>query len=404
MEPRELQPRNFARYAPEARALAESHLDLLRRLPSALLPLLLRQVIQYDVAFPAERRQIETQLQVLQAMEPTEFQTILQPFSSLQLPASVRDTNWVDHPQEFEERLTAWLWSEHQIDAYHQAAIRYEGHIEEKLPVPAALPARWVFVMLGRQTPQAEYPLFRKLAKYGTLFTSVDPIGGRQAIFAAAAARAKQYALPYGHWYIEGGDPLDAPSLTTVSYNRLVPAARREFELIHSFAQAQSIAGKTPVEAVSAYVENLGPAHLGLDKGSADPVLQHFEASVLTQGAGCQIFSTTFVQWAARECLRRAQPTTLVARFAPRQTMAPLEQLLARDPLTQPEDVDGSLVDADMGTYLTWINLRRLPGRDHAHFLAWWEERELAVAVSPTLPQGTISTQSANLQQLIGWM
>jgi hypothetical protein len=34
-------------------------------------------------------------------------------------------------------------------------------------------------------------------------------------------------------------------------------------------------------------------------------------------GSGTQIFSTTFVQWAARECLRRAQPETIVLHYAP---------------------------------------------------------------------------------------
>jgi len=49
-----------------------------------------------------------------------------------------------------------------------------------------------------------------------------------------------------------------------------------------------------------------------------DAVLNRFQLSVLTEGSGTQIYSTTFVQWAARELLRRAQPLTLLARFAPR--------------------------------------------------------------------------------------
>jgi hypothetical protein len=42
--------------------------------------------------------------------------------------------------------------------------------------------------------------------------------------------------------------------------------------------------------------------------------------TLLSEGSGVQFFSTTFVQWAAREVLRRAQPVTLFARFAPRVT------------------------------------------------------------------------------------
>jgi hypothetical protein len=48
-----------------------------------------------------------------------------------------------------------------------------------------------------------------------------------------------------------------------------------------------------------------------------DAVLSRFQVSVLTEGSGTQVFSTTFVQWAAREAFRRAQPLTLLLRFAP---------------------------------------------------------------------------------------
>ena len=41
-------------------------------------------------------------------------------------------------------------------------------------------------------------------------------------------------------------------------------------------------------------------------------MLNRFQLSLLTEGSGTQVFSTTFVQWAAREALRRAQPLTLV--------------------------------------------------------------------------------------------
>jgi len=72
----------------------------------------------------------------------------------------------------------------------------------------------------------------------------------------------------------------------------------------------------------------------------------------------------------------RAQHITLFARFATRQTNAPLEQLLARDPLQQPQDREGSLVDADMGAYYTWINQSRLAGAEQSRFLAWFEDHE----------------------------
>jgi hypothetical protein len=114
-----------------------------------------------------------------------------------------------------------------------------------------------------------------------------------------------------------------------------------------------------------------------------DAVLNRFQVSLLTEGSGTQVFATTFVQWAARETLRRAQPLTLFARFAPRQRENPMNELL-NEAQRRPElDPQGSLVDADMGAYYTWLNQQRLSGADQARFLAWFEDHEEAVAIGP---------------------
>jgi hypothetical protein len=404
MEPHDLKPEDFARYSPEGRALATAHIDLLRRIPLALLPLLLLQVQQTAVAFPAEHAQFNAEIAALEAMDRAAFDALMQPFAALELSADLKKMAWVDHPQQFSERLTAWLWSQYQIDRYHAAAESYRRAVQPAASQAAPSTPRWTLLLLGRGIAHADTPLFRKLAPHGTLFINVDPAGGTEALMAEAAARAQQHPLAYGHWYIDGGEPLSTTALTTVSYNHLVPAARKEFSLLQRFSGDQNTGGIATVEAVSSYVAALTPGELGLKGTLADAPLRNFEVALLTQGAGCQVFSTTFVQWAARECLHRAQPLTLVARFATRQTMAPMEQLLARDPLSQPQDEQGSLVDADMGAYYTWINQSRLPGSEHARFLAWWEDRNLAFVVSPVLPRGTTSTQKADMKQLLDWM
>ena len=110
--------------------------------------------------------------------------------------------------------------------------------------------------------------------------------------------------------------------------------------------------------------------------------------SILTEGSGTQIYSTPFVQWAAREALRPAQPLTLFVRFTPRQRERPMQELLLEasgDPVMDPE---GSLVDADMGAYYTWLNAKRLSGADRMHFVAWFEGHAQAIAVGPSMPQG----------------
>jgi hypothetical protein len=133
-----------------------------------------------------------------------------------------------------------------------------------------------------------------------------------------------------------------------------------------------------------------------------DAVLNRFQLSVLTEGSGTQIYSTTFVQWAARELLRRAQPLTLLARFAPRLREQSIKDLLAEErqrPLLDPE---GSLRDADMGAYYTWLNQQRLPGADQSRFLVWFEDHSEAVAIAPSMKAGSEASEAIDLKELVG--
>jgi hypothetical protein len=149
-------------------------------------------------------------------------------------------------------------------------------------------------------------------------------------------------------------------------------------------------------------MSQLRPSDLGLDR-VADPILARYQLKVLTEGSGTQIFATTFAQWAAREALRRAQPWTLVVRFAPRQRQRPMnELLLGEDPNAEP-DPAGSLIDGDMGSYYNWLNQQRLPGADRSAFVAWFEGHKEAVAIGPSVPRRTVSGAETNLKQIIGW-
>jgi hypothetical protein len=408
MVPGDLRAESFARYPLQARSFAVSNLPVLKRMPLILLSVVLRQMIQYDWCFPAEREQLSRQFDLLGRMDGASFDALMASFSAIPLSHELSGVDWVNRPQQFSEQLTAYLWSEHQIDRYHAAAQGYQEYLQKSLEEKAPAAPRWTIVAIGHGTEQTELPVFRRLRPHSTLFTEVDPTGGLDILLAEARSRAQQYPLEYGHWYIEGGEPHSEGAadlgLTVMSYVRLVPAARREFSLLNHFTNRAGNGGTVGVEAVSSYVAGLSPDDVGLKGTAADAALRHFEVNVLTQGAGCQIYSTTFVQWASRECLHRAQPLTLFARFATRQMSAPMEQLLARDPLQQLQDREGSLIDADMGAYYTWINQSRLAGADQSRFLVWFEGHRLACAISPTLARGTTSTASTNMRQVLEWM
>jgi hypothetical protein len=149
------------------------------------------------------------------------------------------------------------------------------------------------------------------------------------------------------------------------------------------------------------------PSDLGMEKMSNDSrndeVLEHFEIKLLTEGSGTQVFSTSFAQWAAREALRRAQPFTLLVRFAPRQRQKPMNELLSAATATPEFDPVGSLVDADLGAYYNWLNQQRLPGAEQSSFLVWFEGHGQALVIGPSTPRGTESTSAVDLGQLLRW-
>jgi len=148
----------------------------------------------------------------------------------------------------------------------------------------------------------------------------------------------------------------------------------------------------------------MSPEDLGLDATSgtaSDPVMQRFQLKILTEGSGTQIFSTTFAQWAAREALRRAQPLTLLVRFAPRQRQKPMNEMITDSAKPAELDPVGSLVDADFGAYYNWLNQQRLPGAEQSKFLVWFEGHNEAVVIGPTWPRGTQSNMLADMKQLL---
>ena len=111
-----------------------------------------------------------------------------------------------------------------------------------------------------------------------------------------------------------------------------------------------------------------------------------------------QNLSTSFVQWSAREVLRRAQPATLVARFAPRSRSTDfLDAHVAQGGL----DAEGALIDGDMGAYYTWLNQQRLSGAEKAAFLVWFEDQHEAVAIGPGLERDKHSDMPIELGELI---
>lgn len=396
MLPKNLQVGQFAVYPPEARKLAVAHLSTFQQLPLSFLPGLLRELIAYDYNFPAERAAIDRELTNLSALSAAEITEWFEDFSVLTLASGLEHLDWVNQPARFLEEESAYLWRTHQLDAFTEAARLYGDRLRESIPTEPLAMRRLGVAVIGQGATPGE-ALFRNLRAHGTYFTQVNPEKGLELLLAAVEDRAKIHRVPYAHWYVDGGQHvLQSPFLTTVSYTALRPVRAN----LLKYMQAQIARPGMGPEALRTKMAELLPIDLGMSEDN-DAVLARFQMKLFTEGSGTQIFSTTFAQWTTREALRRAEPLTLFVRYAPRQRQKPMSELLSDTNEVTEFDVQGSLIDGDMGAYYHWINQQRLPGAKDSSFLVWFEGQNQALVVAPTLPRNTQSDSSMHLSDLL---
>ena len=379
--------------------MASNSIPALRRLPLSFLPNLLREIIEYDFKFPAERVAVTKELDHLGTLSDAQVADLFGPFYRIKLSTPLKNFDWVNSPAQFVEQLSAHLWTTHQLDAFRAAATTYANELNVVVASEAPPIPRLGVCVIGQGVGSFDGVLFRKLRPHGTYFNRIKPENGIRILVDAVKARAKANVVPYGHWYIDGGESTDRDSaLTCISYAALEAARAALLLKVHAEIERP---GMGP-EALRSIMAALRPADLDLNGG--DEVLQRFQVKLLTEGSGTQLFSTSFAQWAAREVLRRAQPVTLLVRFAPRQRQKPMNELLSAAAIQPEVDVLGSLVDADMSAYYNWLNQQRLPGAAQSRFLVWFEGHNSALAIGPPMALGTVSDSEANLKKLLTWL
>jgi len=399
MQPGQLKSESFSGYPPLGRQVALRGIDILRKLPLSFVPLLLQQVIEYDWKFPPERQEIDAQFSYLGGLSPERLQQVMSGFAGLRLAAQMEQVDWVNSPSQFSEQLSAQLWTTGQINAFRAAAVEFLDTVRAAYPPPGPAIPRLAIVVLGRGVSDDSYPLFRKLRPHGTYFSKVAAENGVRMLLDHVAARARQHPLPFAHWYVDGGTPIAAPApagVQAVAYSEIEPLRSTVVAKMRSLLMAGE-----GTEARRSALMRLKPADFGLNPAGQDAVSEHFKVSVLSEGSGTQFFSTTFVQWSARELLRRAQPLTLLTRYAPRMTDASMNEALGGSAKAPALDAQGALIDADMGAYYTWINLMRLTGASESAFLVWFENHSEALVASPAFSRGGRSEAAISLQELL---
>ncbi len=396
MLPRDLKPEQFRVYPPEAHRLAVDYLGTLQTLPLPYVANLLREVMEYDFKFPVERRELEKELANLRALSREQQRIWFEEFAAITLSPELEQSDWVGRPAQFVEQLSAYLWTTQQLDTFRKAALRYAQRLRMAVPQDQPAIPRLGIAVIGQGVLTHEGPLFGKLRPHGAYFSRVKSDGGLELLLQTLAKRAKDHPIRYGHWYVDGGPAAEhAVELTSISYQALAPVRQQLLRKMHPQIDKP---GMGP-EALRTFLAQVTPADLAFSSG--DRILDRFQVKLLTEGSGTQIFSTTFAQWTAREAWRRAQPCTLMVRFAPRQRQKPMNELLSESQDQIEVDPAGSLIDADLGAYYNWINQQRLTGAEQSSFLAWFEDHNEAIVIGPAVPRGTESNSETDLNRLL---
>jgi hypothetical protein len=256
--------------------------------------------------------------------------------------------------------------------------------------------------VLNQDLRNDAYPLFRKLRPHGVFFPHVESGAesqdGLSLLLARLSERASKAASPYSHWYIDGGAPaaLENNAISSFSWPGSSPIRETVLSKVHSVI---GVNGSGPEMLSSTMAAWAAGNHLA---SAPDAPLEELLLSVYGDGSGTQIFSTTFIQWSSREILRRAEPLSLVARYGARQQQRGMNEMFteASKAYAHP-DPAGSLIDADLGAYYTWINLSRLSGPDSSSFLAWSQAHQQAIAIGPGFPRNTESSQPISVEKLL---
>jgi hypothetical protein len=159
----ELKPEQFNGYPPEARKLVTSDLAALERLPLSFLPSLLREAIDYDFKFPAERKALEMEFLNLSSLSAQQIEDWFQGFAQIRLSPQLEQFDWVNSPAQFVEQLSAYLWTTHQLDAFRLAALAYAERLRAALPPERPEIPRLGITVIGQGVTRPPEPSSREM-------------------------------------------------------------------------------------------------------------------------------------------------------------------------------------------------------------------------------------------------
>ena len=406
----------------EAATLLRQHRALLARLPVTLRAFLEIEAEKWPTFFPPEKAYLAA---LLESLAGPETAAACAGVTRLETESGCRDVRESD-PHRLQDATQALLrrrgllprWRR-EIDEVFQAL---QPRIEAQL-YPEDAPRRVVVILYGQGIAIQRDKLWARLRGIGRRVplrlegaTSSEPF--LHALFATGADGIpfSPYALDPGDaWIVEAGESLHAlcgertTGATGLSYARL----RTYRETLARLLYKRVLEGVSGPQELAAYVRalDLAPPEGALLHGGA--LVQAFVRDVLLGGNGALLVNNTFVEWAAVQALKRAQPRLLVARFGVRDKMKPFSSLLLfssprpTDQVPILEDPLGSFVDVEQLSYYVWLSAQKSAAyRGKTLYLLLAEGVDEMLAIRPGAPVGDLpaATLAEVSATLAGWL
>jgi hypothetical protein len=340
---------------------------LLAKLPRSFVPALNEQFQTWDLLFPAERREIQWQMEWLARLPDADFKALFQPIFALEqkmdLPdwkldterMSVRDTGILVRSPYYPQ----WRAEVEKIFERIGAAREAEGGQRQG--------RRLVVCTMPGGAPVPSGPIWQSLEPQGHWLLLQSPFAAvLPTLFRAVAERQGQPGLePVERtWVFEYDEKLSGMrvdgAVTGLCFDDLGPV-RREFLM-----RLNSI--DRNLKTVDRAYDGLRQIDLGpMMKRRYEPDVREFVRNLFLSGNGAMLFGNSFVQWGASEAFRRAAPQATFCRFGVRPKLKPFSSVVLfedqhrANPVPDRPDPEGSFIDAQMLVEYVYLSAMREP-------------------------------------------
>jgi hypothetical protein len=431
----------------DAAVLARAHQAVFDGLPATIAAFILVELQKWATLFDAERRYQQALLDQLSRLPKPELVRTTAGIARVEAAAGC-DRIARGNPVRFQDEAQALLRKRQLLPAWRKEIDGFFAAIDPALDAqlfPPDAPRRLVVQLYGSGIAVQSDRLWSRFKDTGirvplNLAGSQGSEAFLRALFGTrddggmpllAAQPGSAGGSPLDSWVIESHEALHqlcdeaavrrqgsrtAPAATGPADGRLIGLS---YERLRAYRDELTRALYSKIEsgvespqAFAAYARSLRIAPGPNVLLHSDGVLQAFVRDLLLTGNGTLFVNNTFVEWAAVQALRRAQPRLLVTRFGVRDKLKPFSSLLlfsqprASDQIPLIEDPVGSFIDVEQLSYYVWLNAEKSPayrGRTLYLFLAEGIDEMLAVRSDGPIAR-TAVTPAASLPDVCATM